>query len=313
MTDLFADLLRANLAASLAIGLVLALRLPARRVFGAEIAYRLWLIAPLAFVASLVPAAEAADAGGTSAPTFAALTPSTPLAVQVWIAGVIAVLALMSLGQQRFLNRARAGAAGPAVVGIISPRIVTPADHNERFTPEERALVRAHERAHIDRGDPRVNAGVALAQAVNWFNPLAHLAAYYVRLDQELACDATVMALRPGERRRYAETMLKTQLGTTLLPFGCYWPAPSRHPLEARIDMLKQPRPSLVRTMIGVGAVLALSGAAGLGAWASQPPAPAHVRWVDRPTREAMTQTRATVVMMTLTPAQMAAFKQPRR
>ncbi|WP_332768609.1 M56 family metallopeptidase [Phenylobacterium sp.] len=313
MTELFADLLRANLAASLAIVLVLALRLPARRVFGAEIAYRLWLIAPLAYVANLIPAAEATDAAGLPAATFTALTPSTPLAVQVWIAGAAAVLAPMALGQQRFLNRAKAGAAGPAVVGIISPRIVTPADHEARFTPEERALVRAHERAHIDRGDPRVNAGVALAQAVNWFNPLIHLAAYFVRLDQELACDATVMARRPGERRRYAETMLKTQLGTTPLPFGCYWPAPSRHPLEARIDMLKQPRPSVVRTMIGVGAVLALSGAAGFGAWASQPPAPPHVRWVDHPTREVMSPTRATVVMMTLTPAQMANFKQPKR
>ena len=74
MTDLIADLLRANLAASLAILLVFAVRLPARRMFGAEIAYRLWLVVPLAFGASLVPAAEApAGAPGPSLPLPVAL------------------------------------------------------------------------------------------------------------------------------------------------------------------------------------------------------------------------------------------------
>ena len=312
MTDLMADLVRANLAASLAIVLVFVLRLPARRLFGAEIAYRLWLIVPLAFVASLMPAAEAAQAP-TQALILPNLTQPTPAIAQLWLAGVVAVLAVLALGQHRFLRRAKAGAAGPAVVGFISPRIVTPADHDLRFTPEERALIRAHERAHIDRGDPRVNACVALAQAINWFNPLAHLAAHHVRLDQELACDATVMARRPGERRRYAQTMLKTQLENAPLPFGCYWPAPSPHPLEARIDMLKRPRPSAWRTMIGVATVAALSGATAFGAWSAQPPAPARQHWVEQPTRAAMTQRRSVVVMMTLTPAQMAAFKQPKR
>lgn len=311
MTDLLADLLRANLAASLAIALVFALRLPARRLFGAEMAYRLWLMVPLAFVASLVPAAEAPNATpGPSLPLPIPLTQPAglSLAVAVWVAGALALLALMALGQWRFLQRAKAGAAGPAVVGIIAPRIVTPADHHDRFTPEERALVRAHERAHIDRGDPKVNAWVALAQAANWFNPLVHLAAYHVRLDQELACDATVMARRPSERRCYAQTMLKTQLAADPLPFGCYWPAPSRHPLEARIDMLKQARPSPSRALAGFWIVMVLAGATGLGAWAAQPPVPPHVRWLDQPHQAALRREPATVVVISLSADQVKAL-----
>lgn len=311
MTDLIADLLLANLAASLAILLVFAVRLPARRVFGAEIAYRLWLIVPLAFGASLIPAAEApTGAAHSSLPrSIPFLQPEAASdVIMIWAVGAVATLALMGLGQWRFLRRAKAGAAGPAVVGVIAPRIVTPADHETRFTPAERALVRAHERAHIDRGDPKANAWVALLQGLNWFNPLVHIAAYHLRLDQELACDATVMARRPGDRRLYAQTMLKTQLAATPLPFGCYWPAPSRHPLEARVAMLKQARPSHTRAMAGFWIVSALSCAAGFGAWAAQPPSPPHVRWLDLPNQVAKRHTRATVVVISMTPDQVKAL-----
>ena len=304
MTDLIADLLRANLAASLAILLVFAMRLPARRMFGAEIAYRLWLIVPLAFAASLIPAAEApAGTPGPSLPLpISLMQPDTVSgAALIWAAGALAILTLMSFGQWRFLRRAKAGAAGPAVVGVIAPRIVTPADHETRFSPDERALIRAHERAHIDRGDPKANAWVALFQGLNWFNPLVHIAAYHLRLDQELACDATVMARRPGDRRLYAQTMLKTQLAATPLPFGCYWPAPSRHPLEARVAMLKQARPSHTRAMAGFWIVAALSCAAGFGAWAAQPPSPPQVRWQDLSDQATKRQARATVVVISMT------------
>lgn len=311
MTDLIADLLRANLAASVAILLVFAARLPARRMFGAEIAYRLWLIVPLAFVASFVPAAEApAGTPGPSLPLPVALMQpdAVSLATEVWIAGAAALLLLMAFGQWRFLQRAKAGAAGPAVVGVIAPRIVTPADHEARFTAEERALVRAHERAHIDRGDPKANAWVALFQGLNWFNPLVHIAAHHLRLDQELACDATVMARRPADRRLYAQTMLKTQLAATPLPFGCYWPAPSRHPLEARVAMLKQARPSDTRALAGFWVVAALACAAGFGAWAAQPPSPPQAHWLDLRAQAAHRQARATVVVISMTSDQVKAL-----
>jgi beta-lactamase regulating signal transducer with metallopeptidase domain len=116
---------------------------------------------------------------------------------------------------------------------------VLPADDGH-YSTEERELIRAHEREHVARKDPRAAAFVALFQCLCWFNPFAHLAAYLVRLDQELACDAAVVRHRPGARVLYARTLLKTQLAATPLPFGCYWPARGQHPLEVRIASLKR-------------------------------------------------------------------------
>src|SRR5437868_4280451 len=77
--------------------------------------------------------------------------------------------------QARFLRSVRRGEAGPALVGVLFPRLVVPRDYESRFTAGERRLIRAHERRHIERRDPRVNAVMALVQAVCWFNPAIHL------------------------------------------------------------------------------------------------------------------------------------------
>jgi hypothetical protein len=242
MTDVLADIVRANLAASLAILGVLVLRLPVRRHLGAQSAYALWLMAPLAFLASLVPAAEAqtAEDAAAAAAQLNALLPlplqalrtlsHIPTLTEVWIVGLALAIALVAAGQLRFLHRARAGLAGPALVGVICPRMVTPKGYDTLFTEAERALVRAHERAHIDRGDPKVNALIALAQCLCWFNPLVHLAAHLARLDQELACDATVMYRRPGARRLYPAHQLGPAARLPLAPRRPPSPrGPNRH------------------------------------------------------------------------------------
>ena len=61
-------LLRALLAFSLALGMVLVLRVPLRRVLGARAAYALWWLPVLALVASLLPAPPAGEALGVMAP-----------------------------------------------------------------------------------------------------------------------------------------------------------------------------------------------------------------------------------------------------
>ena len=291
MNDVLADIVRANLAASAAILAVLVLRLPVRHHLGAQSAYALWLTPPLVFLASLIPAAEAGSAedAAAAAAQLQALLPGAdqvlqtlsriPVAAGLWIGGVALAAALVTAGQLRFLHRAKAGLVGPALVGVICPRIVTPAGYEQMFTEEERALVRAHERAHIDRGDPRVNALIALVQCVCWFNPLVHLAAHLARLDQELACDATVMRRKPGARRLYAETMLKTQLTASALPLGCHWLPGGKHPLEARIGMLKRSNAGYWRQQAGAWGAGVLALAVGFGAWATQPPLKPHERF----------------------------------
>jgi beta-lactamase regulating signal transducer with metallopeptidase domain len=139
MNEVLAALVWANLATSLAILAVLALRSPARRLFGARFAYGLWLLVPAAFLASFIPPREVES-----------LPPEPPAAAQlsarlaeglggpvpvVWLAGAAAVALLFAWSQARFLREAARGRAGPAVVGVFAPRIVVPADHHERYTP----------------------------------------------------------------------------------------------------------------------------------------------------------------------------------
>lgn len=228
---------RATLAFTAATGLVMAARIPVRRMLGARTAYKLWTLPPLATLAYLV----ATSLQGLPDPLAAELSlyrSAFGPALAAWVAGALAVAGLFALAQLRFLAALRAGEAGPAVVGLISPRIVMPPDDG-RYSAQERELIRAHEREHVARKHPREVAAAAFLQCVLWFNPLVHWAAYLLRLDQELACDAAVVLSRPKSRALYAKTLLKTQLAAQPLPLGCYWPARGLHPLEVRVAMLK--------------------------------------------------------------------------
>jgi TonB family protein len=293
------ELARANLVGAAAILAVLALRRPVRQRFGARAAYALWVAVPLTALAGLAPrprvtllepvtvTANALTAGAKA--LGAPADPSLPgLLLLTWIAGALAMTAILATLQARYMRRP--GDAGPAVVGVIRPRIVTPADFETRFDAEERRVILAHEQVHLARGDSRINGLVALAQCLCWFNPLVHVAARTLRIDQELACDAAVVDRYPAARPLYARLLLKTQLASQALPLGCHWPARAAHPLKERIAMLKSPQPRPLMRQTGLAAV-ALLGVAGAGlAWAAQPAPPPHIiqkpDWVRRPTAE---------------------------
>jgi len=229
---LAAAFFKANLAAAAAILAVAPTRLVVRRAFGPAAAYHLWgLPAAAGFLMFVVGVAEKHD--------DPAIFAFNPMIIAAWAVGALALATVFTVAQFRFLAQVRAGRGGPAVVGFISPMIVMPADDGQ-YTAEERDLIRAHEREHVARKDPRAAAFAALSQCLCWFNPLVHMAAYLVRLDQELACDAAVIRARPTDRALYARTLLKTQLAGSALPLGCYWSPRGQHPLELRIASLKR-------------------------------------------------------------------------
>ena len=308
--NLLACLIDANLAASLAILAILAIRRRARTLIGVRSAYALWLIVPAAMLATLAPPrivtapapAPAASAsvsaalasalapvrstGGTALPTRPAPDMSQ-LLLSLWLAGVGVSLAMLVVGQRRTLRqfgsitvdagdprlaRASSPGVGPAIVGVIRPRLILPADFETRFEPGERALILAHERTHLASGHAAINAVVALVQAVNWFNPLAHLAARCARLDQELACDAAVVSRCSGERHTYARALLKTQLAGAAPPLGCAWPSRSATVVTQRIELLALATPGRGRLLAGGAVVTLLTMGTGLAAWAAQPP-----------------------------------------
>jgi hypothetical protein len=175
------------------------------------------------------------------------------------------------------------------LVGVVRPRVVVPNDFEARFEADERAMILAHERTHLALGHAPINGLTALLKAVNWFNPLVHVAARYARVDQELACDAAVVGRFPGARQTYAHALLKTQLAYTSLPLGCDWPVRSASLLEKRIEMLAQQKPGRVRLLGGAAFIAALAAGAGVAAWSAEPmdvrftPSPVHAAVPPRP------------------------------
>ncbi|HET6395944.1 MAG TPA: TonB family protein [Pseudoxanthomonas sp.] len=294
--DPFPVLAEATLAASLAILLVLALRRPVRAALGAGAAYALWLCVPVALAAVLLPRDPAAPLAlpvAWQVVPAAAAVPVEPQAgwswrealAPLWLAGALVSAAWLGRQQRRFrralgpLRRrtdglyqsAMATAGLPAVAGVLRPRILLPEDFERRYTAQEQQLVLEHERAHVRRGDLLANALAALLRCLFWFNPLLAFAQARFRLDQELACDARVIARHPRARRQYGEAMLKTQFDPSPLPLGCHWQA--RHPIRERIDMLKRPTPTAVHWTFATLFAAALSAGTGYAAWAAQPAA----------------------------------------
>ena len=296
-SSILADLLRVNLAGACAVLVVLLLRAPTRRLVGPEMAYCLWAAPPLAALATLMPAPVVDGFPPADALAYAIRDWSGP-ALAAWLAGVAFMLAGLTWAQRRFVAAARAGKAGPAVVGVITPRIYMPPDDGS-YSAEERAVIRAHEHEHVVRSDPRAGALAATLQVLCWFNPFVHLGAHAMRLDQELACDAAVLRRRPSDRALYARTLLKTQMDAQCLPLGCRWPAKGLHPLEVRVGLLKTP----VRYDGMAGPILIAMGLTivTLAAWSVQPPSPRHPQPVIEQWRAA--QYKQVSVMLVAWPA----------
>lgn len=270
---------RANLAAAAAIALVLTLRGPVRRVLGPEAAYALWGLPVCAAVASLFPSLAAVAGSAAPSPVLAAdrlLDPRGlgPPIVAAWLLGAALATALQAGAEARFRRAVLRGAAGPAVVGLFPPAVVTPAGHAARFTAAERALIAAHERAHIRRGDPWANLAAAGFLAACWFNPLVHLAARVFRLDQEAACDAAALAHRPDLRAPYARALLKAAAPApapgSAAPLACGW-AGARHPVETRIRAVMRAGGAERRTSAEILLGGALLVAVTAATWAAAP------------------------------------------
>jgi beta-lactamase regulating signal transducer with metallopeptidase domain len=298
--DLLRALAMAALASSVALLIVGALRDLLRRAAGARAAAWLWLLVPAMTLAVLLPAPSRMLLPPVAtlpvqiqtlltvpaSETASARIPWMWLVLVLWAAGVAAMLLMVLLRQRAFsrslgsLSRDARGlfrgadVAAPMVVGVWRTRILVPADFDARYTAEEQELVLAHERAHARRGDLAINLLASLTLCVFWFNPLAYRALAWLRMDQELACDAAVLARHARSRRCYADALLKTQLATQpawRAPIGCHWQ--SIHPLKERILMLKRPLPGFPRRLAGAGLALGLTAVSAWSAWAGQPAA----------------------------------------
>lgn len=285
MTEAWLTLMaRQALLFSAAILLLWALRPLLLRRLGATAVYAAWLLVPAMLLTPALPRPTQEplrlmlQATGTSAASAlpALPVPTTDMAaiwLALWLAGA-ALVALARTRQQwrlaRLGDRLPAGSS-PALVGLLRPRIALPVDFEQRFPPVQRELILAHEQAHRERLDNLWNLLACGFTALHWWNPLAWWAARRFQADQELACDAAVLASRPGALADYTLALLAAhELHGLGAPLASRWG--SSHPLVERIAMLNRPHFSSRRRRAALG--LALLGIAGL-AYAAQSSAPA--------------------------------------
>jgi len=284
-------LVRMLVGATLGLALVLLLRRPARRVFGAGAAFTLWLLPVVLALAPLLPAQVAPRAmivvpGLTVTPHVAApavqhfAIDGTQWLLAIWIAGVVAALLRLALHYARLLRglqrapetwahmlveavpdldmrRLRVHDAGPAVLWAL-PRslILLPADFAERFDNAASCeVVLRHELTHARRGDAWWSLAMEVASALLWFHPLAWIGRPRFRLDQELACDAASLRTSPEHTTQYARALLDSvavQPAPALIP----WLAEPQ--LKERIAMITRIPPGALRRRAGFLAIAAL-------------------------------------------------------
>jgi bla regulator protein blaR1 len=286
---------------TLAVLFVALARVPLRGTLGARAVYWLWLTVPASAAALALPhldppsgnsAVLAPDVFGWVWAKLDGLVAAVQVsgalataAAALWAVGAGAALALMFVRQRSFARALGAlvpspdgtwrsrGVAEPMLIGALRPRVLVPLDFERRYSAEEREFVLAHERAHVRRRDTVVNAFGAAWLCVFWFNPVMFWAMRLLRFDQDLACDAAVLAAAgKGCRSRYAEALLKTQLageGASALPLACHWR--SVHPLRRRIAALRRPVAGRMRHGIGIICATLLVCAVSLAADAVQP------------------------------------------
>ncbi len=242
-------LIEALIGSSLLMLLVLFIRRPVAAQFGPRVAYWLWLLPALRMAMPALPRhwfTESADplpqtipammlemSPGVTAAAADIATSSTDI-----VAAILAVFVIGAVGHftvhlwayHRFARRVAADATllreidpgaiqvlatrevtGPLAMGLTRATILVPHDFDWRYDDDERECAIAHEVAHHRRGDLKVNFAALALLSLHWWNPLAHMAYRAFRTDQELACDATIMADADADSRHaYGRALVKS-------------------------------------------------------------------------------------------------------
>lgn len=289
MTEqLLALLLKQALLLSGGVALLAALRKPLLRL-GAGVTYAAWLLVPALLLTAALPrptqeplhvALEAAGGASLAMAPPALVTPAPTVAMALlvaWLAGALLLTAVLARRQWQLARLGTHLPAGssPALVGVLRPRVALPRDFDQRFPPEQRQLILAHEEVHRARHDNAWNLLASALLAVHWWNPLAWWAARRFRADQELACDAAVLATHPGAQADYTQALLAAHdLHHLGAPLASRWG--TSHPLIERIAMLDHPRPLPRLGNLALASLLLTATGLAYAAQSATPPADAR-------------------------------------
>ena len=184
-------------------------------------------------ITSGIPAVDAI----VNPPLAAAFTPSpaqsanplqiwTFVAACVWLAGIAALLLYAAISALRLRLRMRTAVrlegkvyqsefvSSPFILGVLRPRIYLPFG----LEAGAQAMVLAHERAHLRRGDQLWKPLGYLILTAYWFNPVCWLAYILFCRDIEAACDEKVVReLGEGCKAAYSRALLACSVPRKLI------------------------------------------------------------------------------------------------
>jgi beta-lactamase regulating signal transducer with metallopeptidase domain len=231
------------LATSGLILLVLLIREPVRKHFGARVAYGLWLIPAARLLMPTITETIERPVSAAVTPRMmithytaeplllsSVASPESSLVEQMggwptilmvlWLGIAMGLFAGRMLAFRRERAAILSGAtelgrigsirlvqssevSGPLAFGVLDRVIAVPADFHSLYAEHERQLALEHELAHHRSGDLIANLVAFALLCLQWFNPLAWTAHAAFRFDQEAACDARV--LEAGKARDRSE------------------------------------------------------------------------------------------------------------
>jgi bla regulator protein blaR1 len=279
--------------------LVLLIRGPVARSFGASISYWLWLLPalrlfmpPLTEVISVpVTKAEpsaAVDLIALNAPIPAAVAERsfampidwTNIGLSVWLGGAALLFIAQMLryvalrdellsdakeidriGDIRVVETDRIG--GPLAFGLFRRYIAVPDHFTRTFSNAERDLALAHELAHHRSGDLYANLAAFIFLCLQWFNPLAWMAWSAFRFDQEAACDARVLAgADASTRQSYGRALARAATVDAVPALAMAMAQNSPRTIIERLRRLMMKDTSKRRLMAGRAAIFAAAAIA---------------------------------------------------
>jgi hypothetical protein len=151
----------------------------------------------------------------------------------IWLAGAALMLARLIA---RLRGERREVVTGPAVSGLLRPRIVLPHDIDDVLTPEELAAVVLHELTHARRRDNLIRLVYEVTLCLLWFHPIIWVAGSRIPVYRELSCDESVTERTSGRALISALAKLAAPENRPLLH------ATAAAQIRERLTLLEAPR-----------------------------------------------------------------------
>ena len=252
---------------------------------GASLTYKLWALIPACLIVNNLPMSLISMPANSFARYVVGVKPPLNTITfetwfTVWAAGVSVITAYVlvhhmviwaSISKRRAINTNAyysTQANTPMLFGFVSPKVLIPFSFKSTFSIQQQALVLEHENVHRKHYDHLWNTLALATVTLFWFNPLVWLALKSFRINQEIACDHTVMKGKTDyEKLTYAKALVQCAEHCSNALYatrGLYPTFGEKRTMIKRLNAIKQPMRNnkvLAAGVLSIAAMLTINTA----------------------------------------------------